>query len=182
LKQLEDENRTLRQANARLKAELDFLKLHPVFVAGLKGETLVCDLVGGRLTSFARGYDIKAGKYRIEVKFSNLGASVRGTPGRRWSWSKPLGYKDKGKVYDYLILIGPKDKRYPDQYVDTTPYVCFFIPKSDVESLMFKGASIGGIIQLTTNFKTVKNEQSKKLLSHMVKLEDISALITPCLA
>jgi hypothetical protein len=38
LKQLEDENRKLTDANGHLKAELDFLKMHPVFVAGLKGE------------------------------------------------------------------------------------------------------------------------------------------------
>jgi len=171
-KQLEDENR-------RLKAELEFLKMHPVFVAGLKGETLVCDLVGGKLTPFAESYDIVAGKYKIEVKYSNLGAPVRGAATRRWSWSKPLGYKNKGKAYDYLVLIGEKDSRFPDQYLDSTSYVCFFIPRSDVEMLMFKGDSVGGIIQLTTNFKSVGNHQSKMLLSHMVKLEDILVLIRP---
>ena len=102
---------------------------------------------------------------------------MRGSPTRRWSWSKPLGYRDKGKDYDYLILIGEKDNRFPDQYLDTSAYVCFFIPKQDVETLMFKGASIGGIIQITTNFKSVGNQQSKMLLKRMVKLEDIAALI-----
>jgi len=151
-------------------------------VAGLKGETLVRDLVGGKLTSFAKSYDIVAGKRKIEVKYSNLGSPVRGGPTRRWSWSKPLGYKDKGKDYDYLVLIGEKDDRFPDQYLDTTPYVCFFIARNDVEELMYKGKSIGGVIQLTTNFNKVGNRQSKMLLSHRVKLEAILALIEPALA
>ena len=176
-KQLEDENRELKQINAAIRMELDFLKMHPVFLAGLKGETLVCNLVGGKLTSFAESYDIAAGKYKIEVKYSNLGIPVHGSPTRRWSWSKPLGWKDKGKIYDYLILIGEKDNRFPDQYLDTTPYVCFFILRQDVESMMFKGVSIGGIIQITTKFKSISNQQSKMLLKHLVKVEDILALI-----
>ena len=88
-----------------------------------------------------------------------------------------MGWQDKGKDYDYLVLIGTKDPRFPFQYLDTTPYVCFWIPRNDVEALMFKGASIGGIIQITTNFNSVTNKQSKMVLSHMVRLEDISALI-----
>ena len=177
LKQLEEENRELTQTSAGLKAELDFLKKHPVVLAGIKGEKLVCDLVGGKLTPFAASFDLIAGKHKIEVKYSNLGIAVHGSATRRWSWSKPLGWKDKGKDYDYLILIGEKDNRFPDQYLDTTPYVCFFIPLKDVEALMYKGASIGGIIQLTSNFKSVGNQQSKMLLSRMARIEDILALI-----
>lgn len=177
LRQLEDENRELTETNARLHAELELLKTHPVFLAGILGETLVCDLVGGKLTSFAESYDVKAGRCKIEVKYSNLGTPVRGSVTRRWSWSKPLGWLDKGKTYDYLVLIGAKDYRFPDQYLDTTAYVCFFIPQKDVERLMFKGASIGGIIQITTNFETVVNAKSKMLLTHMVRLGDLLALI-----
>jgi hypothetical protein len=177
LKQLEDENRELERSNAALKAELELLKMHPVFLAGLKGETLICDLVGGKLTSFAESYDIAAGRYRIEVKYSNLGIPVRGSPTRRWSWSKPLGSRDRGKVYDYLILVGEKDGRFPDQYLDTSPYVCFFIPRNEVESLMFRGRQIGGIIQITTNFKTIWNQKSKLLKKYMVKVGDVLALL-----
>jgi hypothetical protein len=177
LKQLEDENHELIEANARLAAELNLLKKHPVLAAGIRGETLVCDLVGGKLTSFAATYDVTAGECKIEVKYSNLGTPVRGSVTRRWSWSKPLGWLDKGKTYDYLVLIGAKDHRFPNQYLDTTAYVCFFIPRKDVESLMFKGASIGGVIQITTKFKSVASAQSKMLLTHMVRLGDLMALI-----
>ncbi len=34
---------------------------------------------------------------------------------------------------------------------------CFFIPHRDIERLMFKGADIEGIIQITTNFKSIMN-------------------------
>jgi len=177
LKQLEDANSALRETNAQLKAEIDFLKKHPVFAAGIKGETLICDLVGGKLTTFAESFDVTVGTCKLEVKYSNLGVPVKGCATRRWSWSKPLGWKDKGKDYDYLILIGQKDDRFPGQYLDATRYVCFFIPRQKVDSLMFKGAAIGGVIQLTTNFKSIENQQSKMLLVHMVKIEEVSALI-----
>ena len=179
LKQLEDENCELKQSIAIIKAELVLLKTHLILLAGLRGETIVCDLVGGKLTSFAESYDIEAGQCKIEVKFSNLGFPVRGHATQRWSWSKPLGWKDKGKSYDYLILLGEKDLRFPSQYLDTGPYACFFIPRPEVEALMFKGASIGGIIQITTNFKHVTAKQSMMLLRYLTKLDDILALTDP---
>jgi hypothetical protein len=88
-----------------------------------------------------------------------------------------LGWKDKGKEYDYLVLVGEKDNRFPGQYLDTAPYVCFLIPRMDVGGVMFKGTSIGGIIQLTSNFRSISNHQSKLLLRRLVKIGDILALI-----
>ncbi len=103
--------------------------------AGIAGETLVCDLVGGELTSYATGFDITAAKIKIEVKYSRLGSPVKGSKTLRWSWSKPLGWKDKGKTYDFLVLIGEKDDRFPNQYLDTSRYVCFLIPRKEVEKV-----------------------------------------------
>ena len=177
LKQLEDENHQLKQTNKDLKDKLEFMKMHPVLVAGLKGETLVCDLVGGELTSFAASYDIKTDKCKIEVKYSNLGVPVKGSVTRRWSWGKPLGWKDKGKDYDFLILVGEKDDRFPEQYPESNKFVWFLIPRLDVEKLMFKGGTIGGIIQITTNFNSISNQKSKMLLKYLKKEEDILALI-----
>ena len=177
LKQLENENRELARANALLREELELLKAHPVLQAGLRGEKLICDLVEGTLTSYAAGYDVAAGKCKIEVKYSNLGTPVKGRQTRRWSWSKPLGWQDKGKGYDYLVLIGERDDRFPHQYLDDTCYVCFLIPRPNVEKLMFKGKSIGGIIQLTTNFKAVSNKQSRMLLEYMVPLSAVLTLM-----
>ncbi len=115
---LEEQVAALQVENAGLKAELAFLKQHPVFLAGLKGENLVCDLMNGKLTDFAEKFDVTAGKYKIEVKYSNLGIPYRNAITKRWSWSKPLGWKDKGKIYDFLVLVGEKDHRFPNQYID----------------------------------------------------------------
>jgi hypothetical protein len=177
LAQLQDENGKLRIANSHLKVELEFLRMHPVFLAGLTGETLICKLVDGILTSFAESYDIKAGEIKIEVKYSNLGVAVKGANTFRWSRSKPFGWKDKGKIYDFLVLIGQKDDRFPEQYLDDTRYVCFLIPRKDVEKIMVKGASIGGMIQITTNFKLLSNPRSKLLLSYLKRIDEILELI-----
>ncbi len=177
LQKLQNENRVLRETNDALKIELDFLKLHPVFAAGIRGEALICNLLNGKLTSYAESFDVTAGDSKLEVKYSALGTPVKGSPTLRWSWSKVLGWKDKGKNYDFLVLVGEKDRRFPDQYKDDTPYVCFLIPRADVESLMFKGAAIGGIIQITSNFSKVQNIQGRKLLNYMVCIEDIPGLI-----
>jgi hypothetical protein len=42
---------------------------------------------------------------------------------------------------------------------------------------MFKGGTIGGIIQITTNFNSISNQKSKMLLKYLKKEEDILALI-----
>ena len=177
LELLERENLALKKANAELKAELDFLKNNPGIQAGIMGEMLVCDLLKAELTPYAESFDITAGKCKIEVKYSRLGVPDRRSPTRRWSWGKPLGFRDKGKDFDYLLLIGDKDHRFPEQYPDATPYVWFLIPRQEVAPLMFKGGTIGGIIQLTTKFKAVSNQKSKMLLKYLVRQEEILARI-----
>ena len=42
---------------------------------------------------------------------------------------------------------------------------------------MFRGRQIGGIIQITTNFKTIWNQKSKLLKKYMVKVGDVLALL-----
>ncbi len=44
---------------------------------------------------------------------------------------------------------------------------------------MFRGASIGGIIQITTNFRSITNQQSKLLLTYLVSLDEILRMIEP---
>jgi hypothetical protein len=79
LTELEDENHKLKETDARLRKELELLKTHPVFLAAIRGETLVCDLVGGQPTPYAATYDVTAGKCGIEVKYSNLRTPVPGS-------------------------------------------------------------------------------------------------------
>ena len=97
-----------------LEKELLFLKTHPTLSQGMKGETLVAQLTGGTLTKFAEKFDVMlSNAITIEVKFSKLNTPTPGSSTRRWNWSKPLGWRDKGKSFDFLLLIGDEIHRFP---------------------------------------------------------------------
>lgn len=166
-----------------MESEVAFLKTHPVFLQGLKGESLVATLTGGELTSFAAKHDVVlTGNVKLEVKFSKLNTPVPGSTTRRWNWSKPLGWKDKGKDYDFLLLVGDKDMRYPDQYEDSSPYVFFLLPMARVLSVCNSGSAIGANVQLTTNLARAKSPTSRALKSYMVLATGISAILASATA
>ena len=169
----------LESENARLRKELDFLKLHPTIAQGIKGETLVAKLTGGAITSYAESYDVRTRDgLRVEVKFSKLNQPMKVAPTRRWNWSKPLGWLDKGKDYHYLLLIGEKDPRYFDQYPDETPYVYFLLPIQSVPAVMDKGRTVGGVIQITTNLAKLQNKANRPtLLDFQVSFEALKPLL-----
>lgn len=169
----------LELENARLKGELDFLKVHPTIAQGIKGETLIAQLVGGSVTSYSESYDVCTSTgVRIEVKYSKLNQPMKVAPTRRWNWSKPLGWLDNGKDYHYLLLIGEKDSRYFDQYPDTTPYVYFLVPIQYVPEVMDKGKSVGGMVQITTNLaKLQKKVNRPRLLDFQVSFECLKPLL-----
>jgi hypothetical protein len=74
--------------------------------------------------------------YKIEVKLSKLNVPSKAAPStKRWTWAKPLGWLDKAKTYDYLILLGEKDVRYEEQYLDDSPYIAFLVPFKNVFSV-----------------------------------------------
>ena len=175
---LAEENAELKLRIEQLEQELLFLKTHPVFLQGLKGETLIASLTGGELTSFAAEHDVELGSnVKLEVKFSKLNTPVAGSSTRRWNWSKPMGWKDKGKDYDFLLLVGDKDKRFPTQYKDSSPYVFFLIPIAMVPSICSSGATIGANVQLTTNLNNAKSPTSVAIKSYRVQEEEISPLL-----
>lgn len=172
----------LELENARIMSELDFLKTHSSMVQGIKGETLVAQLIDGKLTSFAESYDVATiTGLRIEVKYSKLNQPVKNSPTLRWNWSKPLGWLDKGKDYHYILLIGEKDQRYLADYPDRTPYVYFLVQIKDVPDVMNQGRSIGGMIQITTNLAKLNKKQDKnnrpRLLNFQVGYEDIKPIL-----
>jgi len=178
LASLRAENESLRQRVTRLEREVHFLRTHHVFAQGLKGETLVATLTGGLLSSFAEKYDVKiGGEVTIEVKFSKLNAPVPGRSTRRWNWSKPLGYKDKGKTFDFLVLIGEKDDRFPNQYLDDSPYIFFLVPKEDVPNIMTRGAIMGANVQINTHLASARSTASLALKRFIVPEADVSALL-----
>lgn len=172
----------LELENARMMSELEFLRTHSSMVQGIKGETLVAQLIDGRLTSFSESYDVTTSTgLRIEVKYSKLNRPMKNSPTRRWNWSKPLGWLDKGKDYHYLLLIGEKDQRYLADYLDSTPYVYFLVPMKDVPDVMDQGRSVGGMVQITTNLAKLDKKQNiqnrPRLLNFQVGYEDIKPLL-----
>ena len=175
---LKQENELLKTRVAHLENELAFLRMHTVFLQGMKGETLVADLTGGELTAFAAEHDVViAGKATLEVKFSKLNTPVAGSSTRRWTWSKPLGWKDKGKDFDFLVLVGEKDTRFPDQYLDDSPYIFFLIPRARVPEISTQGKTIGANVQITTNLSKAQSSASIALKQFIVPASSVTALL-----
>lgn len=174
---LKRDNNLLRERLLHIERELEFLKTHPAIAQGLKGERLIAQLTGGTLTAFAESHDVTlSNSVSIEVKYSKLNIPVQGTKTRRWNWSKPFGWKDKGKDFDLLLLIGEKDMRYQNQYLDNSPYVYFLIPHNCVPDILTSGKAIGSNVQLTTNLAHANSPTSQAIKKHMVPAETISSL------
>jgi hypothetical protein len=164
---------------AELEAELRFLKTHPTIAQGIKGETLVAKLTGGAITAYAADHDVAVqGTATVEVKFSKINSPYEGAITQRWNWSKLLGWQDKGKGYDFLLLIGDKDPRFLSQYPnDGSPYVFFLIPSAHVPSVLSKGATIGSQAQINTNLETARSSASKAIKKFMVPATLVSSVI-----
>jgi hypothetical protein len=179
-KSFAEENADLRARIAQLENEVRFLREHFTLAQGMKGETLVARLTAGVLAeNYAQEFDLRIGdKVTVEVKFSKLNIPSPGSTTRRWNWNKPLGWKDKGQEYDFLILVGERDPRFADQYPnDGSPYVFFLLPKSHVSRIMTKGETIGANVQIITNLMNAKSPASIALKEHIVPVSVISALL-----
>jgi hypothetical protein len=169
----------LRNRIRQLEREVEFLRFHPALSQGLKGERLICDLTEGLVTKLNSSFDLtsKSG-LKVEIKFSKLHTPEKAAPNtKRWTWSKPLGWLDKGKDYDYLILVGEKDDRYPQQYLDASPYVAFMIPIGLVPNIATSGRAIGANVNLTTNLRSVRSPASKIIIENMKSMELINELL-----
>ncbi len=176
---LRRDNDELRAQVASLKQEVSFLRTHFTLAQGMKGETLTARLTGGALAAnYAESFDLRVGQdVTVEVKFSKLNTPNLGQPTRRWNWSKPLGWKDKGKDFDFLVLVGDKDPRFPDQYVDDSPYVFFLVPRGHVQEIMTKGETIGANVQLVTELARAKSPASLALKKHIVPAVIVTSLL-----
>jgi hypothetical protein len=175
---LPEENAALRARVDQLEREVAFLRTHPVFTQGLKGETLVATLSSGKLTEFAASHDVVTGtNLKVEVKFSKLNVPYKGVKMRRWNWSKPLGWKDKGKDFDYLLLVGEKDWANAIQYPDDGPYVFFSLPKDKVAEVATSGVAIGANVQINTNLGAASSAASKALKALLVSEATVVVLL-----
>jgi len=171
------ENAALRERIGHLEREIEHLRLHPTIASGFRGETLVAQLTEGTLTPYAEQHDLLVGsQVKIEVKFSKLNTPNLTSNTRRWNWGKPLGLFDQGKEFDFLVLVGEKDWNFPEQYLDSEPYVYILLHNNDVAKVVTSGKTFGANIQLTTNFSTVKSAKSKFLISRMVPARELKNL------
>lgn len=169
---LTKQNADLLAENAKLRSELEFLKMYPTLAQGIKGETIAIAALGGTLTDYLSAHDVvveRGKEIRIEVKYSSLHTPVLGKKTKRWDWSKVLGYKDKGINYHYLLLIGEKDDRYLEQYCeDASPYVFFLIHKEDVARIATQNCHIGSSIQMSSNLLKSRGHVSSQLKTYMI--------------
>jgi hypothetical protein len=141
-------------------------------------EEAVAKITGGELTTYSCPFDIllKNG-VRLEVKHSPLNRQKR-TPTVRWIWSSPLGLKNKGKAYEFLILVGDKNpdhEYYPKDSSCAYPdFVFFIVPYSEVSACKGRGA----MIALNTDFKTITagNRTSKQLCGKLASWRDLEKL------
>lgn len=171
--QIVDLQRQLHEVTEELrlcKEKLMFLECHPAVVSALKGETLVANWVNGLTTSHNDAIDVIARGIRIEVKMSSgLNRANKGRNTLRWSWPQILGVGGS-KEFDRLILLGGKDQRFFDKYLDPQcPYVIFDIPYGDLVpnqyGILTKAGNAHDTIFLTTNPSTVRSRGAKLLFS-----------------
>lgn len=157
--QLEAENRVLVKKNA-------FLCCNPTIAKGLKGETLVANLLSARRAKNGAGHDVecRSGKVLIEVKYSSLLNLMFGRATKRWVWSKLFGEGGQ-KKFHRLLLVGDADERFSKFYFDpSSPYVFFDLPYDAAVDLVGSVKSgRGSRLQLTTNPTTVFSRKAETL-------------------
>ncbi|MBL5979371.1 hypothetical protein JAO85_19005 [Comamonas sp. NyZ500] len=169
----------LEEENERLRRELDFLRAHPAISQGMRGELLIIKNFNGAATSYTASHDfITETGIKVEIKYSKLNQPNKRSPTKRWNWGKPLGWLDKGKDYDFLLLIGEKDHRYAVDFLDKSPYVYFLLPIVAVPEVMSKGVSVGGMIQITTNLPKLRQKKfPPQLLKFQSAFESLKDLL-----
>ena len=126
----------LEAENVVLRERIDFLEGVPFLRAGMHGETLISQLVNGKMTIHSAPHDIVVPDGRkLEVKFSRLNIPMKIFSSKRWSWNHPLGMT-RAKDFDRLLLIGEADPRFCSLYRDpSSPYVIFDVPYSRVAAI-----------------------------------------------
>lgn len=101
---------------------------------GKLSEYLVADLTKGRvIRRYTESYDVVTPSgLRLQVKSCRLQPHLR-----RWTFSNVLG------DYDLLILVGTRDNRFRQQYLDDGEHVYWMIERAQVPLLACKSGHIG---------------------------------------
>ena len=162
LSNLEAENRRLKDENAELRRQLDFLITYPTLAQGLQGEGIVAALTGGVLTGYGVPHDVlvKSGE-RIEVKKARVRVEEGGN--RRWIWHRLLGKKIT-KRYEWLVLVGEKDHIHFEQYPEELPWVFFLVPQARLDAI-----KSGDNIAISTNLAKATVPKAVELKKHLVR-------------
>lgn len=170
----------LSQENDALRHNITVLERQIHVGAALRAESLIARLTGGRLSVNNEGHDVHLENIDIllEVKFSrlNIADKRKKNPTSRWAWHKIFGSGGM-KRYDRLVLIGEKDERYAQFYLEKNrPVVVFDIPYDEVQQYTIKTSVRSHemrSIQLSTNPRTVFSAASKLFQRHQTTLRDL---------
>lgn len=172
--------RTIEQLSAeniQLKQKVAFFENHPSVVAGIRGETLVANLISGSATAFNASHDIDTNNgLRIEVKYSKLNLANRQQTNttKRWSWKNIFGSGGQ-KNYDRLILIGEVDQRYASSYLKPdSPVVIFDIGYADVMKLTSLTEHQQRLIQLSSNPASVRSRAKSLYTEFQITTDDLT--------
>jgi len=156
----------LRERIKYLNAQLALFKNIQKRVGGITGEDFIQGICrDGFKTEHNASYDfLTKNRKRIEVKKAQcLPVNNRSeTPCYRWAWRYVIRTNKKRKYYDYLLLIGDKDKRYRQNDIDKSPYVFFFLSYEEAKKLLPSNGHRH--FNLTTNFATVRSKQGRSLI------------------
>lgn len=174
---LRAEVKALKEKIEQLEQKVAVFENHPTIADGIRGETLIADLIAGAVVKGNASYDIQTGPkaLKLEIKFARLNDAVKKLTNKtyRWAWAKPFGESGK-KVYDRLILIGGKDSRFYGSYLDTnSPYIFFDVPFAEIAPLTIKTSRWPAIL-LTTNPRTAKSTASPLFRLYRVTITELS--------
>ena len=174
------EIKRLKRLIKRLRDHLTAVKGFKKTVDGTEGEKFILRLIrGGIKKADFSPHDLVTRKgNRIEVKNAQPVCTNNkiATPCYRWNWRYVLRPNKKRKYYDYLILMGKKDKRYKQNDLDKTPYVYFILSFEETKRIVSPKDDYGQI-SLTTNLDTVRGKQGKTLLKYRKSFSELKAIL-----
>ena len=159
-RELEAEVKILQSENRLMKS-----KLGPAAwrIDGRKAEEFVQQLIGGVIQKASAPFDlILPSRTTFEIKYSNLNRVTPIQKTHRWNWPHILG-SNRAKTFDHLLLLGPPDPQYRDNYCDPeAPLVIFDIPFREVSELL----EPTGTIWTSTNPFTFRRTTHRNLFCY----------------
>lgn len=181
-------NRTissLQNSIQELKIELNNYKTQLNYLInerksiGSDAEKAISDLIeGSSLTKNNALTDlILSNGDKIEIKHSRLNKPMDNCPTKRWTWSRLFGEKGETKDWKFLILRAEKDSKYWPIEKDNSPYIHFLLDRQLARQCSAP-KNQKGLISITTNPKTVRSPQGRRLLQCRISTEIIQNLFS----